>query len=143
MIFLSNKAESSLRSFKFVKDIINGRNRDFKMIGNKRIVLIEGFIANRANKASGAIMNDTRNRIKDGMIDLFHLIAFHFGSRRMANGAEMFFDIQFDINTERAGIMIDADNFNIGMIKSESSKKILKLQRRSRKVKIRHKSHQP
>ena len=56
-------------------------------------MFIESLTTDRAEIASGTIMNRTRNRIEDSMINLFQLIAFDFSSRGMTNRAKMFTDV--------------------------------------------------
>ena len=93
MILIRNVAKSSLRSSQLIKDIIDGRNRSFEITLDKRIMFIESLATDRAEIASGTIMNRTRNRIEDSMINLFQLIAFDFSSRGMTNRAKMFTDV--------------------------------------------------
>ena len=56
-------------------------------------MFIESLTTNRAEKASGTIMDRTRNRVENGMINLFQLIAFDLSGRGITNRAKMFTDV--------------------------------------------------
>lgn len=134
--------ESEFRLFQFYEDIIYGRSGDPGITGSERIHLIEGFGADGTNITSGSVMNRAFSRIENSVIDLLQLIAFDLGSEGVANRAALFPDIEFKINKQGAILVGDTDVLDIGMVETESSKKILQLKRRWRKGISRQGNHQ-
>lgn len=94
MVSVGSIAECDLRIFQIVKDIIYGCNRNSGITGNEGIVFIECFTKDRTNITPCPVMNNTRSRIMDVMIDLSDLITFDLGGKGITYRAAIFSDIE-------------------------------------------------